>query len=56
MPVEVKKNTNPGISDIKAFKKVADLGIPLGRGAVICPCENALPLTNGVMRIPAGAI
>lgn len=56
MPVEVKKNTNPGLADIKAFKKVAGMGIPLGRGAVVCPCENSLPLTDDVSVIPAGAI
>lgn len=56
MPIEIKKNTNPGVSDVKAFKKVSGLGIPLGRGAVICPCENALPLTDGVVTVPVGAI
>lgn len=56
MPVEVKKNTNPDVSDIKAFRKVAALGLPLASGAVVCPCESALPLTDGVSIIPAGAL
>ena len=55
-PVEVKRNTNPGVLDIKAFRKVAGLGIPLSHGAVICPTELPLPLTSDVSVIPATAI
>lgn len=55
-PVEIKRNTNPSVSDIKAFKKVAGLGFPLGTGAVVCPTENSLPLTSDVMVVPTGAI
>ena len=55
-PVEVKRNTNPGLSDIKSFKKVAGLGFPMSRGAVVCPTELPLPLTSDVSVIPAAAI
>ena len=55
-PVEIKRNTNPVPSDVKAFGKVAALGFPLGRGAVVCPTESALPLTETVTVIPAGAL
>lgn len=55
-PVEVKRNTNPVPADVKAFKKVEELGIHLSHGAVVCPSETALPLTDVVSIVPAGAI
>ena len=55
-PIEVKRSTNPVPSDVKAFKKVAELGFELGRGAVVCPAERALPLTDGVVVFPVGAL
>lgn len=55
-PVEIKRNTNPVPADVKAFGKVAALGFPLGRGAVVCPTESALPLTETITVIPAGAL
>ena len=55
-PVEVKRATNPGIGDIKAFAKVSSLGIPLGKGAVVCPTAYAMPLSEDVMVIPVGAL
>ena len=55
-PIEVKRNTNPTPSDVKAFGKVAGLGFELGRGAVVCPAERALPLMDGVVVFPAGAL
>lgn len=55
-PVEIKKNTNPSVMDIKAFDKVNAAGISLGNGAVVCPAEKAMPLTDSVKVIPAGAI
>ena len=55
-PVEIKKNTNPSPADVKAFKKVSALGIQLGKGAVVCPAESALPLVDGVTVVPVGAL
>lgn len=55
-PVEIKKNTNPSPCDVKAFAKVSALGLPLGKGAVICPATSAMPLTGDVSVIPAGSI
>lgn len=55
-PVEIKKNTNPCPADVKAFDKVRALGIPLAEGAVVCPSEMAIPLTESVRIIPVGAI
>ena len=55
-PVEVKKTASPRLSDIHAFAKVRSLGLPLGKGAVLCLSERARPLTQDVSVIPVGAI
>ena len=55
-PIEIKRNTNPAVSDVKAFKKVSALGLNLGHGAVICPAERAMPLMDRVTVVPAGAL
>lgn len=55
-PIEVKRSTNPMPSDIKAFRKIENLGFKLGYGAVICPIEKALPLVDGVVVFPVGAV
>ena len=55
-PVEIKKAATPGLSDIKAFAKVKALGLPLGNGAVVCPATAAVPLSDCVKIIPAGAL
>lgn len=55
-PVEIKKNATPDLSDIKAFGRVRENGIPLGEGAVICPATMAMPLTDCVKIVPVGAI
>ena len=55
-PIEVKRSTNPTPSDIKAFRKIESLGFKLGHGAVICPAERALPLADGVVVFPVGAL
>jgi predicted AAA+ superfamily ATPase len=55
-PSEIKKCTNPTVSDVKAFRKVQDLGYPLGKGAVICAATQAMPLTEEVSIVPVGAL
>ena len=55
-PVEVKKTASPKPSDVRAFAKAANLGLPIGRGAVICLAERAMPLTKDVSIIPIGAL
>ena len=40
----------------KAFQKVATLGLPLGKGAVICAVEQTTPLTDNVTLIPVGSL
>jgi predicted AAA+ superfamily ATPase len=55
-PIEIKKCTNPTVSDIKAFRKVQELGYPLGKGAVICAATQGMPLTEDVNIVPVGAL
>ena len=55
-PVEVKKTASPRLSNIHAFAKVRSLGLPLGKGAVLCLSERARPLTQDVSVIPVGSI
>lgn len=55
-PVEIKRTASPRPSDVRAFAKAAALGLPLGKGAVLCLAERAVPMPGGVMVIPVGAL
>ena len=55
-PIEVKKTASPTKGDIRAFAKVQSLGLPIGKGTVLCLAEQARPLTNDVSIIPIGSI
>ena len=55
-PVEIKKTASPTKGDIHAFTKARSLGLPLGKGAVLCLAERARPLTQDVSVIPIGSI
>ena len=55
-PVEVKKTASPTKGDIRAFAKAQSLGLPIGRGTVLCLAEQARPLTQDVSVIPIGSI
>jgi len=46
-PVEVKRNSNPSVRDIKAFRFLdGDTVYKRGAGAVVCMNDNVLPLTE----------
>ncbi|GHU05940.1 ATPase [Betaproteobacteria bacterium] len=53
-PVEIKKKSNPGKSDIAAFSTLKALKTPIGPGAVICQAQTHLPITETATAIPAG--
>ena len=55
-PIEIKKTASPALSDVRGFGKVAKLGVPLGKGAILCLAERALPLAQDVMIVPIGAL
>ncbi|MBR4190161.1 MAG: hypothetical protein IKQ55_09405 [Kiritimatiellae bacterium] len=46
----------PTPSDVRAFSKAAGLGLPIGRDAVLCLAERALPLARNVSILPIGAL
>lgn len=51
-PVEIKKNANPTIKDVKNFSVLDSTSMPKGQGAIICFSNNYLPLTNDITIIP----
>lgn len=55
-PVEVKKTASPSKSDIRAFAKVRSLGLPIGRGAVMCLAGQTRPLTQDAIVVPIGSL
>jgi predicted AAA+ superfamily ATPase len=55
-PVEIKRTASPTTSHTKHFDVLAKLGIPIGKGAMVCLYEQAIPLNNMVNIIPVGNI
>ncbi len=53
-PIEFKKSANPSINAANHFTLLERLGQAVGPGAVICLKETDVPLSRGVMAIPAG--
>ena len=55
-PIEVKKTASPDLHDVRAFAKAKALGLPIGRGAVLCLSECARPLAADISVVPIGSI
>ena len=56
-PVEVKKNSKPGLSDVKAFRFAENSQVyQRGEGAVVCLNSNLLPLTELDYIVPVSYI
>ena len=55
-PVEIKKTASPGRHDARHFRALDRLDRPRGTGAVICLAETSLPLGDGDVTIPVGAL
>ena len=55
-PLEFKKSASPGRDSVRHFGTLARLNRPLGSGGVICLAESSLPLAEGVVTIPVGAV
>jgi uncharacterized protein len=55
-PVEVKKSASPSPRDPGHFGTLSRLGYPVGKGAVICLAEHAVPLTETVLALPAWSL
>ncbi|WP_310448860.1 ATP-binding protein [Sulfuritalea sp.] len=55
-PVEIKKTGQPWRDAVRHFAVLKNLGLTLGPGAVVCLCNERLPLTSNVEAIPAWQI
>ena len=55
-PLEIKKTASPGNGDVRHFKALEKLKLPIGPGGVICLAEQSLPLTQSTWSIPVAAI
>lgn len=55
-PLEFKKSASPGKDDVRNFRGLEKLGLPIGPGGVICLAEKPLPLTPSAWSIPVAVI
>jgi predicted AAA+ superfamily ATPase len=55
-PLECKKTASPDKNDVRHFRVLEKLAMPIGLGGVICLTAQALPLTEKAWSIPAGWI
>lgn len=53
-PVECKKSASPSREALQGMAALANLGIDVGPGAVICLTPQLLPLRRTVMAVPVG--
>jgi hypothetical protein len=55
-PLEFKKSASPGRDAVRHFGLLARLDRPIGSGGLVCLTESSLPLAEGVVSIPVGAV
>jgi len=55
-PLEMKKTAAPSAGDIRRFKALDKLGMPVGPGGVICLIPKSLPLSETATAIPVTAL
>ncbi len=55
-PLEFKKSASPNRKSAAHFSVLEKLGRSVGSGGVVCLAQSSLPLTDGVVSIPVGAI
>ena len=55
-PVECKKSASPSREALQGMVALANLGIDVGPGAVICLAPQLLPLRRTVMAVPVGIV
>lgn len=56
-PIEIKKKTNPEKKDVRHFHLIEDtLKMDCGEGAVLCLCQEYLPITDKITAVPVGMI
>jgi len=55
-PVEVKKSASPKREMVQPFRALGRLKQPIGQGAVLCLCDQIVPLTKDVDALPVGIL
>jgi predicted AAA+ superfamily ATPase len=55
-PVEVKKTASPRRELAQPFNALARLKQPIGEGAILCLCQQTVPLAQDVDAVPLGII
>ena len=55
-PVEIKKSASPRRSWLPAFAALRRLDMPVGKGAVVCLSDQAVPLDDHVNAVPVGLV
>jgi len=55
-PLEFKKTASPTKEDVRHFRALERLKMPIGPGGVICLAEQNLPLTPSTQSIPVTAL
>lgn len=55
-PLEIKRTASPSAADVRHFHALDKLGMPVGPGGVICLAQQSLPLAEGAVSIPVGAL
>lgn len=55
-PVEVKKTASPDSDDLRGFRALAKTGAEVGLGAILCLCQERMPLTREVQAVPIGLL
>jgi predicted AAA+ superfamily ATPase len=55
-PIEVKKTATPKRELARPFGTLARLGRPVGEGAVLCLCDQVVPLAENVDAVPVGMV
>jgi hypothetical protein len=55
-PVEIKLSSNPGRQSVRSFKALADSGLSVGPGSVICLTNDLLPVDRQNWYVPAWLI
>jgi predicted AAA+ superfamily ATPase len=55
-PIEIKKSGNPGKDAVKHFRALANTGLKVGPGSVICLTKDLIPLDQDNWFTPAWLI
>jgi len=55
-PVEIKRSASPRRSWLPAFAALRRLDMPVGEGAVVCLCDQPVPLDDHVNAVPVGLV